>query len=365
MSKIQIRPQLYRQLGDDAGAGVHFRLLVNTSIASHFAIDDDNRYLTRQVVTCDDPSEFEGLLHESSLPRPLHVLVITPECLFSSPSSDVLGETCKLLVMPCYSTANGVEDIRHFVEIMERTDVDAQERWAAQFFDAGEKSEYLDFIDEHTGTRARFNHISEEYEWFEQLGPLAWGGQQFSPAGEISVLRLFHANYDPSKQLDVSGEITLNGYPILNAGRASFLRGDQERIYRELATLRSAKLIATIERGVMTALTPQDEKAKPALDMLNTLFAVDSRYRVIWEIGFGSNTNMSLLDGNHAPNESYGHEFGCVHFGFGLTPWTQYHLDILCPHTRVVTSVGDHIAGGTVRRAMRRQTAVGCPCLVD
>ncbi len=363
MPAIWIRPQLYRQLGDDLG--VHFRLIVNTRIAPHFVLDDDNRYLTREVVCCDDPLELEDLLRAGRLPRPLHLLVITPDYLFASPSAELIGDECKLLVMPCHSTPNAIEDIAHFVSVMESTDVASQEQWATQFFEKGEKSEYLDFIDEHTGTNARFHHINEEYEWFEQLGPVAWGGQQFSPAGEISVLRLFHAQYDAAKRLDISGDITLHGYPILNSGRVSFLRQDQERIYRQLAGLRSGKLIATLDNGVISGIACHDKQAKPAADMLNALFEVDSRYRVLWEIGFGSNTHMRPRDGNHAQNESYGHEFGCVHFGFGLTPWTQYHLDVLCPFTRILTSGGDHIAGGTLRSAMRRRTAAACPCLVS
>jgi len=49
------------------------------------------------------------------------------------------------------------------------------------------------------------------------------------------------------------------------------------------------------------------------------------------EIGFAHNVTLQLLDGNHAMNEVYGGlnegSDGCLHWGLGLTPYTQYHLD--------------------------------------
>ena len=44
-------------------------------------------------------------------------------------------------------------------------------------------------------------------------------------------------------------------------------------------------------------------------------------------------------------NEVYGGEHGCLHWGLGLTPFTQYHLDIISPDTTVYTENGEVILG--------------------
>jgi hypothetical protein len=44
-------------------------------------------------------------------------------------------------------------------------------------------------------------------------------------------------------------------------------------------------------------------------------------------------------------NEVHGGTGGMIHFGLGLTPYTQYHLDIICPNTQVLGSNGECIIG--------------------
>lgn len=358
---ITVRPHLFSQLGDTNG--VHFRLVTNSNVRDDFEIDDGGKYASLDVVSCDDPSTFSSLMQSEKMPRPLHVLTITPECGFSSPPSEILGLQCKLLVMPCYSSHIEKADIQHYLSVMEKTDVISQKRWSDNFFKRGEASACLYFVDEITGTTARFDHLSSNYEWFEQLGPIDWGGQQFCPAGEVSVLPLFHGKYDDTKRLAVCGEITLHGIPIVNSGELSFLRTDQERIYDELAGLGESKIVATVENGVITALRCCDASAARAADMLQAMFSIDSRYRILWEVGFGSNTNMDVIRRNRTPNECYGHMNGCVHWGLGLTPWTQYHVDILCPETIVTTADGERLVGGAKR--MQRNTVIGCPCIAS
>ena len=82
---------------------------------------------------------------------------------------------------------------------------------------------------------------------------------------------------------------------------------DQERIYQELSGIKRLPIIATVKNGEITDLASEDVAAEPAIGMLNAMFEVDSRHRIIWEIGFGSNTSMQIVDGNKTPNESYGH----------------------------------------------------------
>ena len=44
-------------------------------------------------------------------------------------------------------------------------------------------------------------------------------------------------------------------------------------------------------------------------------------------------------------NEVYGGTEGCLHWGLGLTPYTQYHLDIISPGTTVYTDAGEVVLG--------------------
>lgn len=371
MTRIRVRPHLYRQFGETEG--IHFRFITNTSIATRFLIEDDGRYETTAIEGISDESDIERLI--ANLPRPLHVLVVLPETLFQSPRPDVIGDRCKLLVIPCNSTEVLLADIEHYLQVMEATDPLLQKEWADRFFALGEASSYLRLVDETLGTEATFKHLSDEYEWFEQLGPLTYGGQQFAPAGEISVLPLFHGNYDAGKRLKIDGTIALYGLPIVNSGKPSFLRSDQNRIYDRLAALNHEPLIATVKNGEVQDLEATSPAGQPTAKMLETMFDVDSRYRIIWEVGFGANTSMQVINSNRSPNESFGHRNGAIHWGLGLTPWTQYHIDIICPNTLVLSDKDEILAGGDVsyrelgnqpalRARMCRTAAVGCPCIV-
>src|SRR5207249_6300741 len=66
---------------------------------------------------------------------------------------------------------------------------------------------------------------------------------------------------------------------------------------------------------------------------------------IIWEIGFAINTFLDILPGNHAMNEVFGGTRGCLHWGLGLTPFTQYHIDMICPNTLVLNSNSEVLLG--------------------
>ncbi len=358
MEKIQVNPHLFKQLGENVGC--HFRLLTNSQLKDSFVIHKGD-YLTAEVSIFDSAKDFKELV--LALPRHVHILIISPYCLFEFPRNEEMGEDYKLMTLPCSSSEMDMESIKYYLEVMERTDLESQNEWANNFFAISEKSKYLKFVDSETKTEAIFHHLSDEYEWFEQLGMIPWGGQQFVPSGEISVFSLFHNHPGIVKHINISGEITFSGYPIVNSGKPSFLADDRERIYSKLSSLMRGKIIFEINEG---RLNPKavycDKEAQDAYDILKNLFEVESRYKLLWEIGFGSNTNMQAIEANRTPNEIYGHRNGCVHWGLGLTPRTQYHLDIICPNTLVMDEQGTVIVGGE-KQAMRRTSAQGCPCI--
>jgi hypothetical protein len=181
--------------------------------------------------------------------------------------------------------------------------------------------------------------------WNQQAGFVGWGEQQIVPAGEISVLPIDIVEFDEDLFLPLNGEIVIQGYPILHNGTPSYTRRDQARIHKELEGLTEDAVKATVVNGAITELEALGLAARPVVSMLEAMFASDSRYRTVWEIGHAVNATHEILPGNHAMNEVYGGTHGCLHWGIGLTPFTQYHLDIISPGTTVSNDKGEVLLG--------------------
>lgn len=348
MEDILIRPSLLRSFG--SGTGCTFCVVTDAEHAGRVRFDGDGGYADRRVFTFDGARPFDVLL-EHDIPQHAHVLVILPRHYFKSPEPALLGRQRKLATMACFSTPTSDAAIRHFIACAEATDPDAQTRMADEFFERGERAAQLHFVDDEYGTEARFAHLSDSLSWHEQVGSMAWGQQQLFPSGEVSVLPVDVFGQDIEARFDFNGTLALQGIPVLHAGTPSFLPMDQARIHAALATLREHAVIATVCDGLVTDLVPTHSHCVPAAHMLEAMFAVDSRYRSLLEIGFGMNTTLTPFPGNAAMNEVYGGTHGVVHFGLGLIPYTQYHLDLLSPGTRVLDSHGEHVFGGALTTA--------------
>lgn len=341
MSAIAVRPSRYRQFGPAEGSV--FCFVTNRDIADRFTLEADGAYSEYRVLTYDQGDSFEELLR-TRIPEPAHVLVASPNCFFRSPDPARVGQR-KLMAMACNSTPTPLDALAHFLGVMERTDPDRQQAFADRFFELGQASERLEIVNETYGTRATFDHLNDSYEWNQQAGPIEWGGQQIAPGGEISVLPIDIWKFSASLSLAVNGEIALCGLPILHSGEPSFLREDQARIFSHLRHIEHNALVARVKDGVITDFAPTRADAAPAARMFEAMVEVDSRYRIIWEIGFAVNTDLDLLWDNYAMNEVYGSRNGCLHWGLGLTPYTQYHLDIISPGTRVFGRGGELLLG--------------------
>lgn len=341
MVEITIRPHRLRQFG--SGAGSTFCLVVNSDLLPHLQVDESGDYDEYRTVTFDPGDEFENVLAER-IPQRSHVLVISPGCFFESPPPHLVGER-KLMAMACNSTPTDLETIAHFMKVMEDTDPAQQEAFAERFFALAEASDHLEYVNEQTGTVMRFDHFSEDYEWNQQAGYVDWGEQQIVPAGEISVLPIQILNFDAKLSLALNGELTIHGYPILHNGRPSFTREDQARLHVDLAPMQEHPIVAKVTDGSITELVGTTPGARSAVEMLEAMFRVDSRYRLVWEIGHACNAALVIRDGNHAMNEVYGGPYGAVHWGLGLTPYTQFHLDIICPGTVLRGVDGEPLLG--------------------
>lgn len=347
---MRVNPAKIRQFGPPEDSV--FCLITNKEVIDRIEVVREAPYADYQVVTFDH-GEFDQILHDQ-VPEPAHVLVISPMRFFESPPANVLGPRRKLLAMACNSTPADFDTIAHFMQVIEATDPLAQEAFAARFFEAAENGDHLEYRDSVHGTRAILRHFDRELVWNQQAGTVDWGEQQIIPSGEISVLPINITDFDAALSLPLDGEIIIRGYPILHNGTPSFTRADQSRIHEHLKGMTTAPIKAVVEAGRITALTPLEPEAKPAVEMLEAMFAVDSRYRIVWEIGHALNTDLDMLPGNHAMNEVYGGTTGCLHWGLGLTPYTQFHLDIISPGTVVTNDKGEALLGTPGQSAPER-----------
>lgn len=369
MKKIPLYPSRIRQFGEAEGST--FYLVTNSLFLDVFTIKHDKNYKDFKTIVYNSNDSFRELLRKE-IQEPSHILVIAPECLFESVHPNDLGSRRKLLIFACNSAPTSLEAVEHFLRCGEKTDPEEQEKIADRFFKQCEATNFLKLVDEEYQTVAEFHHLNESYGWHEQLGMLDWGGQQIFPSGEIAcfLVPLKEISELPDIHFNLNGEIPLRGYPVVHSGPPSFLREDQERIYQKLATFKNYPIIVKVEDGIAVDIRATHQSAKPALEMLEAMFMVDSRFRQIFEIGFAINKYVEILPQNSAMNEVYGGEEGCVHFGFGMLPYTQYHLDIICPNIKVLNKDNEVMLGASKKNDEREETkkivryrVSHCPCL--
>jgi hypothetical protein len=339
-----------------------FCLVTNSSVREFFRFEDTGAYTRCVIVRFDREGSFEELLH-SEIPTGAHILVVSPEVFFRSPSPDVIGRR-KLIVMACNSTPTPVEAIARFLEVMERTDPQEQSAFAGSFLAAVESSQRLTFL-EPSGATATLEHLGRPLEWNLQAGPLEWGEQQIAPSGEISVLPADITEFEPTLRQPIHGTIAFRGQPVLHSA-GSETRAEQARLHAGLASLANQTVVATVRQGMITELNATHPDADAAIATLHELFETDWRYRIIWEIGFGINTAFTVpLPGNCAMNEVFGGTAGVVHWGLGLTPYTRYALILPSIHTRVLAANGVVALGSDelpAKPRMRRRVVGGCAC---
>jgi hypothetical protein len=351
MTTLHIDPRKFRQFGDPSGAA--FCLLTNERLLPLVDVVEDGSYAEYHTLCLDNRTDVPALIRDQ-IPERAHVLVMSPDRFFQSPPPSVLGPGRKILGMACNSTPTSIEGLQHFLACMEATDPEEQEVFSDRFFELAERGQSLEYHDQPTGAMARLRLFERELVWNQQAGRVDYGEQQIVPSGEISVLPIDITEFDESLSLPLDGEIVFRGYPILHNGTPSFSRNDQRRLHERLWPMKDHGVAAEVENGVIVSIRPLAPEAQDVVDCFSAMFAVDSRYRTVWEIGHAMNTGHEILSGNHAMNEVYGGSAGCLHWGLGLTPFTQYHLDIISPDTLVTNDRGDVLLGTQGQSAPER-----------
>lgn len=343
VTNLVVNPARISQFGSAEGST--FVLVTNPEIVDLISVVKDAPYQDYQTILISAGDDFDKLLVDDRIPQDSHTLVISPYRFFESPDSALLGPRRKLIGMASNSTPTTPEIIEHFLKVIERTSAQEQTEFSDRFFELAESTDHLVYVDERHGTRAVLDHLADGLIWNQQAGHLEWGEQQIVPSGEISVLPAQIVEFDEDLYLPLEGDIAFRGYPILHSGTPSFSRRDQARLAALFDDLREHAVIFSVSRGKITALRPFEPEGKRVAETFEALFTIDSRYALVWEIGHALNTSLDILPGNHAMNEVYGGTDGCLHWGLGLTPYTQYHLDVISPDTTVYTDSGAVVLG--------------------
>lgn len=358
MSSLVVHAAGFPALGTPEGS---FCLVTNPDLVDHIDLISDGGYQDCRVVPWHAETSFEQLL-ATQIPEPANVVVLSPRRLFRSPPD--IGRR-KAIIFASASTPVSLDVLSHFVAAAGRISPDGEEQRATRFFERAREAELLQINDLHLGTRARFWHLDDGYDWHQQAGPLDWGDQQIAPSGELSVTPGDIMEFDGSRRLAITGTLALHGHVIIHGDATDGSLSDQLQLHAALDTLRQHPVIATLEIGEIVALRAVDSGGQAAVEAFEKLFADDPRYRIVQEIGFGINDSFELAPGNVGMNEPYGGAHGVVHFGLGLTPTTRFALTFLAPRSVVVGKdsevlIGDPAEPARKRMMVQKKPACGC-----
>jgi hypothetical protein len=358
--QIVVRPDGCRAFGPPAPA---FCLITDSDLANDFVIAEGSSYASTLIVGIG-PDDDLGDALGATVPDPADVLVICRRSFLSSPDAALIGAR-RMIVMPCASTPVSTGQIRYFLTVLESADPGTQVARADAFFAAVGATPGLRLVDAKRGSSCEFDALRSEYVWNQQAGYLGAGEQQIAPPGELSVLPMEITDFDASRRLALDGELVLQGPSIVHAGYDQALAGRQAALYEQLSPLARHPVLFSVEAGAITGCGPgaATAEAKQLAAVFDELFAADPRYRVIWELGFGINTDMQVVPANCGLNEPFGGTDGVVHIGLGLTPYTEFALTFLCPATALIGGSGAVVLG-RVRPAtkLNRIRSASCGC---
>ncbi len=294
-----------------------------------------------------------------------HVLCITTDAPFRSPSPSLLRRA-KLGVVPLYSTGFTPSKLRLALDQLTGLDYSLQYEHAEVLINKVADADTLvfEFLRVPAEATLDLTDQSNSVHFFNQSGSIEWGHQSMLPNGEVSLLTNRHGEYDATSYFSLDGDLVLHGFPIVHRGScpcaiarihdrcASHSEGlpascqlvqqepitDDElnRVFMGLASMKGGVTLCHVRHGVITDITPLDNHARGFVRQMEDLLASDSRYAKVHELGFGLNEMPDFYPANFLPNELR----RGVHFGFGLTPFTPFHVDLSCVSVAVYATRG-------------------------
>lgn len=313
------------------------------------------------------------------LKRRTHVFCVTSDAPFRSPGSDGMGHI-KLGVLPLFSTGFSVAKLDKALRIIKQQAYGKESARAGELINRllGANRVIVKFRRPRTEAVLEFHNGASPVFFFNQTGRIEWGHQSVLPNGEVSLLTNSHGCYSEQSVFKLDGAILFDGYPVLHRGLcpcrtfrpfpAAFetraagvptggsdacvsLRNNYVPIrnlrstFKGLSGLDREPIVAKVKKGIIQSVHPLTRRSQFAAKF-EALLAADMRYRKVHEFAFGlSSTREVFVRENFLPNEM---RLG-VHFGLGLTPYTQFHLDLVCPRVSVF-----------IEKAARRETLLRC-----
>jgi hypothetical protein len=361
MPSLELTAADFGQFGEPGGT---FCLVTGEAEHGSIRVRPDPGYQRVLALTLPAGTALADLL-ANEVPDDAHVLVACPGQFLDSPAPELLGRR-KLAVLPAGSTPLTAAQVHYYLRAAARSDVRGQDLTAREFFERIETSDRLLLVDDETGSEAEFDYTVGDCVWNQQAGVLSPGEQQLAPGGKLSVMPAEINTFAPeARLLGLTGTLTLSGWPIVHRHSDPGDAAEQGELFARLARMVSHPVELTVVAGVIEAVTTADNAARPAVEALDRLLTEDPRYRVVWELGFGINTDMDALPANCGPNEVYGARSGVLHLGIGITPRTRFALAFLCPRSSLLTADGTTVLGrrkDVPRGQLNRVSSAGCGC---
>jgi hypothetical protein len=337
--------------GDPVGQ----RLLIVASRATLEQLDlvNDGGYSCVTGMAAD-AEEIPTLL--DALDGPCHIFVITTDSTFQSPPASAVAKA-KLGVLPLYSTGFSWAKLRAALSIIGGTDFADQHRRARKVVAALDEGETVTFLGSASTSLQLRTWAGRQLHFFDQSGPIGWGRQSVLPGGELSLLTDGHGQYSADANFLLDGDLVVATAPVVHRGGCpcaiARLRLEGDTRAAGACTMRDRVTDARL-RDVFSALEHAARRPallhirggfieqaaslgvqSPFVAALDALFVEDPRYRKIHEIGFGLNPASTYRAGiNFLPNEMV----SGAHFGLGLTPFTEFHIDLVSPGMQVTAN---------------------------
>jgi hypothetical protein len=334
--KIQIYPDKLRQFHSDGG-NREFVVIAGSDIGQYVEICATKFYKKTGLIiySGQNSSDFVDVINETS--NHADIFILCPQSKELSINPDSLGNR-KIAMMIVNATPTSVSQIKHFVSAVEDSDPTLQKERLEKIVSQISNTDFITLRDDEAKSEATLLTYDDSSKWYVQGGVIESGSQSTLPSGEISMF----PKSDPQK--GIVKRLPLKGPVIVHSGSSHYDFADQERIYQSFRKLESSKLKIEIKDGMISRIIPLSQSANEVKITLESLFLRDDRYRIIEEFGFGINTSFELWQGNTSMNETYGGSSGIVHFGIGLPPFTEYHIDFFSLDLRLFSNHGDAIS---------------------